>query len=82
MPNLPTRPIVAAIVSGVGTAFLTAVVLAIIDLYLTGHSKPALGRPWISLFGGSFALSRAELLFYLAIIVGAWAGWRQATVNP
>lgn len=80
--SLPTRPILAAIVAGFGTALVTAVVLAIIDLYLTGHSKPALGRPWLSLFGGSFALSRAELLFYIAIAVGAWSGWRQATLNP
>lgn len=82
MPSLPTRPIFAAFIAGVATAFLAAMVLAIIDLYLTGHSRPPLGRPWLSLFGGKIAISRAELLLYLAIAFGAWAGWQQASRNP
>ena len=79
--SLPTRPIFAALVSGFGAALVAAVVLAIIDIYLTGHSRPALGRPWLSL-GGAVQLSRAELLLYIAILLGAWAGWRQAAINP
>ena len=82
MPSLPTRRIFAALVGGIASALLAAIVLAIIDLYLTGHSRPALGRPWLALFGGAFAITRAELLFYLAILLGAWGGWMQASRNP
>jgi hypothetical protein len=82
MSSLPIRPFFAAIVSAFGAAFLAAMILAIIDLYLTGHSMPALGRPWLSVFGGATTISRAELLFYLAIVAGGWAGWLQASRNP
>ena len=80
--SLPTRPIFAALLGGIGAAVVAAITLAILDLYLTGHSRPALGRPWLSLFAGSIQLSRAELVFYLAIGCGALAGWMQASRNP
>ena len=34
----------AAVVTFV-TAFVTAIALAVVDLYLTGHSRPSLMRP-------------------------------------
>jgi hypothetical protein len=82
MSSLPIRPIFASILSGSGAAVVAAMILAIIDLYLTGHSMPALGRPWLTVFGGAITISRAELLFYLAIVAGGWAGWLQASRNP
>ena len=81
MSSIPVRPILTAIAAGFGAAIIAAIVLAVVDIYLSGHGRPTLGRPWISLFNGALPMSRAEALFYLAFVLCAIAGWQQASRN-
>jgi hypothetical protein len=60
---------VAAVVACVGCAVLSAVVIAIVELYLAGHSLPTLSRPWID--HGPFRFSRADALMYACALSGA-----------
>jgi hypothetical protein len=82
MSSIPVRPILTAIAAGFGAAIIAAIVLAIVDIYLSGHGRPTLGRPWISLFNGALPMSRAEALFYLSFLAGSVVGWRHAVLNP
>ena len=55
------------------TALIAAVVLAIVDIYITGHGGASLMRPWLS-WHGAVELSRADALFLLAALCGAAGG--------
>jgi hypothetical protein len=55
-------------------AVLAAVVLAIADLYITGHGGASLARPWIS-WGDLVQLSRADVILWSCALVAAGAGW-------
>jgi len=67
-------PASVAFASGVVAALVTAVVLAIVDLYITGHGGPSLARPWIS-WGDHVLLSRADVILWSCALVAAGAGW-------
>ena len=70
---------VAALVAGGGMAIGCAVALALVDLYLTGHGQPALGRPWIDT--ASVHMSRADVALVavtcVAALVAGLVTWRQ-----
>jgi hypothetical protein len=55
-------------------ALLAAIVLAVADIYVTGHGGESLMRTWIT-WGDAVRLSRADLIFYAAAIVGGVAGF-------
>jgi hypothetical protein len=60
-----------------GAAVLVAIALTVVDLYLAGHGKPLLGRPWIDLDDVGVHLSRADVVFLLAAVLAAGFTWRQ-----
>jgi len=56
-------------------ALVTAVGLAIVDLYLTGHSLPSLGEPWIESAGGQIVLSAEDAILLVTLLVVGTATW-------
>lgn len=52
--------ILAGLVACIACALLVAVTIAIVDIYLAGHSLPTLTRPWVD--HGPFRFSRADAL--------------------
>lgn len=72
--------VAAAVVTFV-TAFVTSIALAIVDLYLTGHSRPSLMRPLIDRPAIGVSLSAGDIILTLISLgAGAAAGtllWRR-----
>jgi hypothetical protein len=61
--------VVAAIVAAAATAVGAAIVLAILDIYQTGHGRASLSRPWID---ASFVhLSRADVVLLVAVLMSS-----------
>lgn len=67
-----------------GAAFAAAIgsalILTLVDLYLTGHSRPALNRDWISFPSLGIEMSRAAVVMYvvaLAVGMGVWVELRR-----
>lgn len=56
------------VAAAAGAAVTAAVVLAVVDIYLTGHNLPALSRPWVEWPAVGVHMSRAD-----AIVLGAAA---------
>ena len=70
-------PIALGILAGLGAcmacALLVAISIAIVDLYLAGHSLPTLTRPWVD--HGPFRFSRADALMNAcAVVAGIGTG--------
>jgi len=65
-----------SLVAAFGVAVLVAIVLTVVDLYLAGHGKPPLGRPWLDLDNVGVHLSRADVMFLLASVLTAGFTWR------
>jgi hypothetical protein len=59
-----------ALITAVAAAVTTAIVLAVTDLYLSGHGHSTLSRPWLEWSAGGVSLSRADLVL-LVVTVGA-----------
>ena len=57
------------------SALVTAVALAVVDLYLTGHSLPSLGAPWIESAGGQFSISAEDVILLATVLVVGTATW-------
>jgi len=65
--------ILAGLAACIACAVLVAVSIAIVDLYLAGHSLPTLTRPWVD--HGPFRFSRADALMNAcALIAGVGTG--------
>jgi hypothetical protein len=62
--------------AGVGVAVLAALILTVVDLYQAGHGQPLLSRPWLEVSDLGVHLSRADIVFLLAAVLGAWLTWR------
>lgn len=62
--------------AGVGLAVLVALVLTVVDLYQAGHGQPLLSRPWLEVAKLGVHLSRADIVFLLAAVLGAALTWR------
>ena len=70
-------PIVLGTLAGlaacIACAVLVAISIAIVDLYLAGHSLPTLARPWVD--HGPFRFSRADALMNAcALLAGVGTG--------
>lgn len=59
----------AGLVAAIGVAVVMAVTLAIVDIGLSGHGRPTLGRPWIT--QGFVRMSRADALMLAASGISA-----------
>lgn len=77
--------LLVAVVTGIGAAFGFAIVLAIVDLYLAGHGRPTLARPWIERPAWGVHLSRADVIMLagstvlaLGAGVAAAVAWKPA----
>jgi hypothetical protein len=62
--------------AGLGGAVLVALALTMVDLYLSGHGQPLLGRPWLDVEGLGVHLSRADAVLLLAAVLGSALTWR------
>jgi len=60
---------VAAVAACIACAVLSAVAIAIVELYLAGDDLPTLSRPWVD--HGPFRFSRADALMYACALAGA-----------
>ena len=73
------RTVGAALLAGAAAGLVTAVVGAIVDIWVTGQGGASLTRPWIEA-GQVVALSRLDAVFLvvvaLAMIVGGRLAWR------
>ena len=67
-------PILAAIAAAFGAAVVSAVALAVLDIYLAGHGQAILGRAWID--RPFIHMSRADCILVLGSLASALtAGW-------
>lgn len=66
----------ASTVAGFGAALLSALVLALIDLYLTGHRYPSLRREIVSWEPAGVHMSAGDIGVLLATIIAAVIAWR------
>jgi hypothetical protein len=62
--------------TGLGFGVLVAMALTILDLYQVGHGQLALSRPWLDVARLGIHLSRADVVFLLALVLGAGLAWR------
>jgi hypothetical protein len=63
--------------AGLASAFVVAMVLAGIDLYLTGHGMAALNAPLLDWPAGGIHLSLADIIFLVAAALAAAITWRR-----
>jgi hypothetical protein len=73
--------LVLALGAGLGAAVLIAIGLTVTDVYLSGHGQPTLGRPWLDLESLGVHLSRADVVFLVAFMLGAALAWRGTTAG-
>jgi hypothetical protein len=62
--------------AGLGFGVLVAMVLTVLDLYQAGHGQLPLSRPWLQVTGLGVHLSRADVVFLFAAVLGAGLTWR------
>jgi hypothetical protein len=65
--------------AGFGIAVLVAIAFTVVDIYLAGHDRPLLGRPWIDLDALGIHLSRADVAILLSGVLATGFAWRQTT---
>lgn len=66
----------AGFAAGVAAAVLLTIVLALVDLYLSGHSLPVLSRPWLVKDELGVSMSRADVILLFgsaAVCIGSGA---------
>jgi hypothetical protein len=85
MPSPPHRSwwvrLLASLGAGLGTAFLAAIALAVVDLYLSGHGLRPLGTPWLDWPAAGVHLSRADVILLGAVLLAAAVTWRQSATS-
>ena len=59
--------------AGVAAAFVLAIVIAVVDLWLAGHGYPSLRRPWLDAPAWGVHLSRADVMFLAGTVLAAVA---------
>jgi hypothetical protein len=64
-----------SLAAGFGVAILVAIILTVVDLYLSGHGLPLLGRPWLAVEQWGVHLSRADVAFLSAAVLAAGVTW-------
>jgi len=71
---LAIRVILTAAVT-FAVALVTAVVLGVFDLYLTGHSLPSIGQTWIEIPRAGIYLAPNDLMLLASTSVAAGLTW-------
>jgi hypothetical protein len=66
-----------ALGAAIGTAFVAAIALAILDLYLTGHNYPSISRTWIDWPAVGIRLSYGDVVWWVLIAAAAIVTWTQ-----
>jgi hypothetical protein len=64
-----------ALAASLGAAVFAAVVLAILDVYLTGHGHGSMLGPWIDWPEAGVHLSRGDIVMYLAACLAGLGTW-------
>ena len=81
MTAAPKRPwwirVLLSFAAGLASAFLVAMVMAGIDLYLTGHGMAPLNAPLLDWPAGGIHLSLADMIFLVAAALAAAITWRR-----
>jgi len=62
--------------AGVGAAILSALVIAVVDLYLTGHGYPSIRREIVSWEPADVHLSAGDIAALTATVITAILTWR------
>ena len=65
-----------ALVAGLGTAMIVAIVLTILDLYLTGHGQGSITTPLLDRPALGVHLSLADMIVLVAAVLAAGITWR------
>lgn len=66
----------ASMAAGFGAVILSALVVALIDIYLTGHSHPSIRREIVSWEPAGVHLSAGDIGGLVAAIIAATITWR------
>jgi H+/Cl- antiporter ClcA len=69
--------LLVSLAGGLGAGLLAALVLTLLDLYQSGHGQQPLSRPWLDVAALGVHLSRADVLFLTAAVVGVGLTWRK-----
>ena len=75
------RRISLALLVGVATAVLSAIVIAIIDMYLSGHGHDSLTREWLTWSAAGVHLSIGDVIVLGTVLMGAALTWRLCRRN-
>jgi hypothetical protein len=73
--------LILSLFAGVGAFIATAIAVAIIDLYLSGHSMRQLSSAWIDWYPAGVRMSRADVMCLVSTILVTAITWR-ATRSP
>jgi hypothetical protein len=80
-PSPPKRPwwirLLLSFGAGLASALLVAIMIALVDLYLTGHQLPALSAPLIDWPTLGVHLSLADVIFLIAAVFATAITWRR-----
>ena len=71
-----------SLAAGLGTALVVAMVLVVLDVYLTGHALGTISSPLVDWPALGVHLSLADLLMLAAAAVAAGFTWRRLTPRP
>ncbi len=63
--------------AGFASALVVAILIAVVDLYLTGHGMAALNAPLLDWSAAGVHLSLADLIFLAAAALAAVITWRR-----
>ncbi|MGY1424323.1 hypothetical protein [Lysobacter sp. A289] len=67
--------LLVAVSAALAFGVVSALVLVVVDLYLTGHGQPSISQADISIPGISTKLSLSDLLFLAGIILPGLVTW-------
>ena len=67
--------------AGLASALVVAILIAVVDLYLTGQGMAPLNAPLLNWAAGGVHLSLADLIFLAAAALAAAITWRR-TARP
>ena len=67
--------LVVAVCVALAFGVISALVLTIVDLYLTGHAQPSIKQETVSVPGIGPKLSASDLLFLAGIVLPGLATW-------
>ena len=68
----------AGLLAAISAAVVTAVSLAVLDLYLTGHGRPSLLQPVVEWPPLGVSLSVGDMIMLSAAAIGGAVGWHAA----